>query len=457
MSESVARKAPPRLPGWVSRAARAAAPLLPVGPALVAAEAVADRAPPKIRQKVANVALSDQWSKVASTPRTTARGWADLRSPSKGARAPGLHLLNPVGLSLEAQRRSGSVVAQVARSSAEWLEQRANDSGRSPYLKLGLGRLTGVLDGVGSAAEGGASLADWQIGLMSGDPETYRGALKTAQTGLYLEGELKERAGKALEESPIPGVSMLGRLTRQAGAVEKKLGGGDPTGERIRQGARGARELLKDKLQALRSNPVFEGGRLWGRLDFEMAVAAVPAGEAGKVGTAGRGLQKLERPWPTVISEPIVSRGAGGLRRSPFFELDGQTMARIEKEFEEIGGDPSVLRFNEGKQTGYVDSADVIRVRGDILPQEGALHPRSIMSSRAVMAHEWTHRRYRGTPLAPGAWNDEFRASYMAAKDCPGLTEIERMHLIQDAVLRAQEAGVPIRHNAFMRRTLYGY
>lgn len=460
MSESVARKAPPRLPGWVSRAARAAAPLLPVGPALVAAEAVADRAPTKIRQKVANVALSDQWSKVASTPRTTARGSADLRPasppPSKGARPPGLHLLNPIGLSLEAQRRSGPVVAQVARSSAEWLEQRANDSGRSPYLKLGLGRLTGVLDGVGSAAEGGAALADWQIGLMNGDPETCRGTLKTAQTGLYLEGELKERAGQALEESPIPGVSMLGRLTRQAGAVEKKLGGGDPTRERIRQGARGARELLKDKLQALRSNPVFEGARLWGRLDFEMAVAAVPAG-VGKTGTVGRGLQKLERAWPTEISEPIVSRGAGGLRRSPSLELDSQTVARLEKEFEEVGGDPTVLRFNEGPRTAYVDAKDVIYVRGDVLPQEGALHPRSIMSSRAVMAHEWTHRRYRGTPLEPGSWNDEFRASYMAAKDCPGLSEVERMHLIQDAMFRAREAGVPVRPNASMRRTLYGY
>ncbi|GMU56415.1 MAG: hypothetical protein AMXMBFR33_55610 [Candidatus Xenobia bacterium] len=90
--------------------------------------------------------------------------------------------------------------------------------------------------------------------------------------------------------------------------MEKKLGGGDPTGERIRQGAHGARELLSDKLQALRSNPVFEGGRLCGRLDFEMAMVAVPAGEAGKVGTAGRGLQKLESA-PVLFSERGCLRG----------------------------------------------------------------------------------------------------------------------------------------------------
>lgn len=312
MSESVARKAPPKFPGWVNRVARAAAPLSPIGPALAVAEAVADRAPPKIRQKVTNVALSDHWRKVASTPRMTARGSADLGpespSPAKRAIAPGLHLVNPIGLSLEAQRRSGPVVAQVARSSAEWLEQKANDSGRSPYLKLGLGRLTGVLDGVASAAKGGAALADWQIGLMNGDPETYRGTLKTAQTGLYLEGELKERAGQALEESRIPGATILGRLTRQAGAVEKKLGGGDPTRERIQLMAHGACELLKEKLEALRSNPVFEGGRLWGRLDFEMAVAAVPVGEVGKTGAVGRGLRELESS-PVLLSKRGCLRG----------------------------------------------------------------------------------------------------------------------------------------------------
>lgn len=56
-----------------------------------------------------------------------------------------------------------------------------------------------------------------------------------------------------------------------------------------------------------------------------------------------------------------------------------------------------------------------------------------------------------------GSWNDEFRASYMVAKNAPNLSEIDRYHLIQGAISRAQEAGVSIRPNEFMRRILYGY
>ncbi|MDE7280889.1 MAG: hypothetical protein K2N36_04010, partial [Ruminiclostridium sp.] len=52
-------------------------------------------------------------------------------------------------------------------------------------------------------------------------------------------------------------------------------------------------------------------------------------------------------------------------------------------------------------------------------------------------------------------WADEFRASYMAAKNAPGLTDEDRQYLIMDAISRAQEAGVPIRYNDFMRRVLY--
>ncbi|GAB4210945.1 MAG: hypothetical protein OHK0022_44900 [Roseiflexaceae bacterium] len=115
-----------------------------------------------------------------------------------------------------------------------------------------------------------------------------------------------------------------------------------------------------------------------------------------------------------------------------------------------------MLRFNQGGQTGYVDGKNFIYVRGDVFPLEGVNHPRSRMSSRAVLAHELAHARYDGTPLPVGAWNDEFRASYMAVCDTPGLSPEERHDLIADAIERAREAGVPINHNDFMRRVLYG-
>jgi hypothetical protein len=151
-----------------------------------------------------------------------------------------------------------------------------------------------------------------------------------------------------------------------------------------------------------------------------------------------------------------AARAITGARRSPLTELTPTQIEQIRQEFREIGGDPDILRFNEGAQTGYVDGIGIIRVRGDVLPLEGVNHPRSRMSTKAVLAHELAHARYDGTPLLPGAWNDEFRASYMAAKDTPGLSPQDRFDLITDAVERAREAGVSISYNDFMRRMMYG-
>jgi hypothetical protein len=150
-------------------------------------------------------------------------------------------------------------------------------------------------------------------------------------------------------------------------------------------------------------------------------------------------------------------REVGGLRQSARIILDALEIERIKQEFLEIGGDLELLRFNEGVQTGYLEKRGVFTIRGDILPRLEVNHPRSVMSSRAVLAHELGHMHYRWTILAPGAWNDEFRASYWAAKHVPNLTEQDQVHLIQDAISRAQEAGVSIRINQFMRGILYGF
>jgi len=83
--------------------------------------------------------------------------------------------------------------------------------------------------------------------------------------------------------------------------------------------------------------------------------------------------------------------------------------------------------------------------------------PRSAMSSKAALGHELGHAKHRGTKLPVGAWNDEFRASYWAAKNLANLSEHDRIHLVLDALERAREAGVHVSINAFMRRVLYGY
>ncbi len=148
---------------------------------------------------------------------------------------------------------------------------------------------------------------------------------------------------------------------------------------------------------------------------------------------------------------------ANGLRRSPFYRLSEEEIETLKEDIRAIGADESVFVFNMGFSTGYKDEQDIIYVCGNVLPDFNSEHPRDLMSSRAVLAHEYYgHRAYRGTKLNPGAWNDEFRASYMAAKNTPNLSDEDRRYLILDALERAKESGVTIKYNEFIRRTLYG-
>ncbi len=160
-----------------------------------------------------------------------------------------------------------------------------------------------------------------------------------------------------------------------------------------------------------------------------------------------------------IESRNITSRNLpNGLRTAPSHILTDDEISALKKDIESIGADLNVFKFNVGRRTGYDDVLDEIRVKGDILPDLSSKHPRDRMSARAALAHEYYgHRANRGTDVPKGAWNDEFRASYMAAKNCPNLSDEERQDLVLDALERAKERGVTIKNNDFIRRTLYGY
>ncbi len=152
-------------------------------------------------------------------------------------------------------------------------------------------------------------------------------------------------------------------------------------------------------------------------------------------------------------------RYARGLRRSPFTLLTEEEIEGLKEDIAAIGADERVFLFNEGSFTCYVDRTDTIFVKGNIFPDgDYSNHPRDLMSARAALAHEYYgHRAMRGTSLQRSSWNDEFRASYLAAKNAPGLTEQDKRHLILYAMERAKEAGVTIKLNRFMRGVLYGF
>ena len=154
----------------------------------------------------------------------------------------------------------------------------------------------------------------------------------------------------------------------------------------------------------------------------------------------------------------MEERGANGLRRSPLVDLTDDEIEFLKGEIRAIDADENVFRFNQGRTTGYHDDKDVITVRASVFPDEDSTHPRDIMSARAVLAHEYYgHRAYRGTNAEKDSWHDEFRASYMAAQNAPNLSKEDRMYLMRDALERAREAGVSIRHSDTIRRVLHGY
>lgn len=159
------------------------------------------------------------------------------------------------------------------------------------------------------------------------------------------------------------------------------------------------------------------------------------------------------RPFISLIHRDM----ANGMRRSPFYVLNDEEIENLKNDICAIEADESIFRFNSGVRTAYHDDNNYITVRGDVLPDSNSTKARDKMSSRAILAHEYYgHRANRGTMLIPNSWNDEFRASYMAAQHSPGLSDEDRYYLIQDAIDRANEAGVKIRYNLFIRKVLYG-
>jgi len=194
------------------------------------------------------------------------------------------------------------------------------------------------------------------------------------------------------------------------------------------------------------------------------SASAVGSG-AGKL-SAGDGWGAVEMGLGLLGVKPGVSgvmrggssfassvRAIGGARMDPSTRLARDEIEYIKKTFTKLGGDVSKLRFNRGPYTGFDDRSGLLYIRGDILPLEGALHPRSAMSIRAVLAHELGHQAHRGTKVAEGQWNDEFRAAYWAVKNL-NLPKQDQVHLIQDAIERAREANKQIKLNPLMREIL---
>lgn len=165
---------------------------------------------------------------------------------------------------------------------------------------------------------------------------------------------------------------------------------------------------------------------------------------------------------------------ANGMRNKSGTPLTEEEIELVKSEIRAIGADEDVFIFNDEehmkKSTCYNWQNDKIYVTRNIFPDvnSGSIHPRDIMSVRAVLAHEYYGHRphhdeyesdykidkdFHTIPL----WQDEQRASLEAAEKCKNLTAMDRRDLVLDVIYRAEEAGHVAEMTDFMKETLYGY
>ena len=152
------------------------------------------------------------------------------------------------------------------------------------------------------------------------------------------------------------------------------------------------------------------------------------------------------------------NRSASGLRRSPHIELTVDDIEHLKQEIREINADENTFRFNVGRRTCFSDDEGIIYVKGDVFPDLDSIHPRDMMSERAVLAHEYYgHYKFSPSRFKVSDWRDEFRASYIAAISTPNLSADDRRYLVLDAYERAREHGRYYEYSRKAREIIYGY
>ncbi|XZE36954.1 hypothetical protein SH501x_002543 [Pirellulaceae bacterium SH501] len=114
----------------------------------------------------------------------------------------------------------------------------------------------------------------------------------------------------------------------------------------------------------------------------------------------------------------------------------------------QVGVGPNDIQFVR-KASAYSDNFDKILIGPNVLPAASGTTTRSVLNRitpRAVIAHEARHMvtTRAGKALQAGSLLDEVQASLVAGQ-MTGLSNVERMQLLRDAVERAREAGTRVR------------
>lgn len=159
----------------------------------------------------------------------------------------------------------------------------------------------------------------------------------------------------------------------------------------------------------------------------------------------------------SVLDGALARNFANGARGSNRRTLTDSEVKMVIAAANELSIPTEILTF-DSRATGYSTISKKINVGGDVFPDEESTNNRDRLSVKAVLAHEYYgHAAFPDSSYPIGHWADEFRASYHAALNAPGLSDEERASLMVDAYQRASEAGVKVRYTKSYRRLVYGY
>ncbi len=157
-------------------------------------------------------------------------------------------------------------------------------------------------------------------------------------------------------------------------------------------------------------------------------------------GALGRGMVDIAKTQETMSDLIEDGRGVSSgelVRSSVFNEITPEQQMEISQTFEAVGGDPSILRFNEGGKTGYSDANRVVNIRGDVYPNSSGNTTTATMNLKLTLAHELGHVKTAETsPYEPNSWQDEYLAAKWAVKNVANLSVEERSTLLVGQLIR---------------------
>jgi len=125
--------------------------------------------------------------------------------------------------------------------------------------------------------------------------------------------------------------------------------------------------------------------------------------------------------------------------------LTAEQISQCVEYAEALGMPKEQIRYGDHYNTSYGSGFDMLYIGTDAYPVEAGRSANQRLSYKAAIAHELIGHRetcIRGTNLdGEDTVLDEVQASIRAARFAPGLTEQERMDLLQDAEERLEKDG----------------